>query len=69
MPPLLKHIRCPHCNTLFGIEGSNGVLHIKLKDLYRDIDGRASGPCRKCGSLVTWSNSEVIVITRGANRG
>lgn len=67
--PDLKQVRCPHCNTLFGIEGPDGALHIKLKDLYRDIDGRVSGPCRKCGSLVAWSNADVLVIARGQKSG
>lgn len=67
MPEPLKHIRCPHCQTLFGIEHVNGSLVIKLKDLYRTVDGRVSGPCRKCGSLVAWSNEGVLVIARGAD--
>jgi hypothetical protein len=66
MPPPLKEIRCRECGTLFGIEGEDGTLRIKLKDLYREIDGRASGPCRKCGSRVVWpSESFVLSVSKG----
>lgn len=60
--PDLNYIRCQHCGTLFGIEGEDGVLRVKLKDLYREIEGRVSGPCRKCGSTVTWPNEPVVVV-------
>jgi hypothetical protein len=59
----LIYIRCPHCKTLFGIEGDDGVLRVKLKDLYREIEGRVSGPCRKCGSTVVWPSAPVVLVT------
>lgn len=59
----LNEIRCPHCGTLFGIEGEDEVLRIKMKDLYREIVGRVSGPCRKCGSTVVWPKEPVVLIT------
>jgi len=49
-----KDITCPSCGALFGKE-NNGALHIKHRDLYRTIDGgRVTGPCRGCGTEVTW---------------
>jgi hypothetical protein len=66
--PLIE-IRCPHCNTLFGIEGDDGVLRIKMKDLYREIEGRVAGPCRKCGSTVVWPKDDVIVVATTQRRG
>jgi hypothetical protein len=59
MPP--KYIKCPHCGTLFGIEGDDAILRIKFKDLYREIEGRAAGPCRKCGSYMVWPEGSFIL--------
>lgn len=56
-------IKCPHCGTLFGIEGDDGVLRIKFKDLYREVEGRVSGPCRKCASTVVWPSQPVVLVT------
>jgi endogenous inhibitor of DNA gyrase (YacG/DUF329 family) len=50
-------IKCPSCQTLFGIE-DDGVLTIKHRDLYRTIDGKVYGPCRRCGRQVTWSKND-----------
>lgn len=62
--PDLNQVRCPHCDTLFGIEMPNGTLAIKLKDLYRTIEGRVEGPCRKCGSRVVWPSGPVMLVTQ-----
>lgn len=66
MPDQIYH-RCPHCNTLFGIEGADGILRIKLKDLYREVEGRVSGPCRRCGQRYVWPSGgvQLEVGTRG----
>ena len=56
-------IKCPHCETLFGIEGEDGVLRIKFKDLYREVEGRVSGPCRKCASRVVWPSGLVVLVS------
>lgn len=49
-----KDVTCPSCGALFGKE-TDGVLHIKHRDLYRTITGgRVSGPCRGCGFEVEW---------------
>jgi hypothetical protein len=48
----LKEIKCV-CGTLFGKE-QDGVLAIKYRDLYRQIEGRVEGPCRGCGNVVRW---------------
>lgn len=48
-------VKCPACGTLFGYE-SNGILNIKHRDLFRQIQGFAKGPCRRCGSEVTWGS-------------
>lgn len=50
-------IKCPSCGTLFGYENDEGVLNIKHRDLFREIRGQVSGPCRRCGNQVTWSSS------------
>jgi len=42
----------------------NGTLAIKLKDLYRTIEGRVEGPCRKCGSRVVWPSEPVMLFTQ-----
>lgn len=55
-------IKCPHCGTLFGKEGEDGVLRIKFKDLFRNVEGRVSGPCRKCGQIVAWPNENVVLV-------
>lgn len=69
MPPSeIKEVRCQHCSTLFGIEGDGGELNIKLKDLYRSIYGRVSGPCRKCGSTVVWPDESQVVVTTKTDR-
>lgn len=57
-------IKCPHCETLFGIEGDDGVLRIKFKDLYREVEGRVSGPCRKCASTVVWPSGRVLLVAQ-----
>ncbi len=57
-------VKCAHCGSLFGIEGEDGVLRIKFKDLYREIEGRVSGPCRKCAMTVVWPNEDVILIAK-----
>jgi hypothetical protein len=62
--PELYHVRCEHCGTLFGIEMPNGTLAIKLKDLYRTIEGRVEGPCRKCGSMVVWPSEPVVLVIK-----
>lgn len=49
----LKEVRC-HCGTLFGIEQPDGTLSIKARDVYRNIDGTVTGPCRRCGAIVHW---------------
>jgi len=60
------YIKCPHCGTLFGIEGDDGILRIKFKDLYREVEGRVQGPCRKCGQTVVWpATAFSLVITKG----
>lgn len=48
-----KNIVCPQCKTLFGKE-TDGVLAIKNRDLYRQIEGKVWGPCRGCGFIVEW---------------
>jgi hypothetical protein len=55
-------VKCPHCGTLFGIEGDDGVLRIKFKDLYREVEGRVAGPCRKCAQRVVWPNERVVLL-------
>ena len=55
-------IKCPHCGTLFGRESDDGVLHIKFKDLYRDVEGRVSGPCRRCAQTVVWPQEDSILV-------
>lgn len=65
MPELIEH-RCPHCNTLFGIEGEDGILRIKLKDLYREVDGRVGGPCRRCGIWYVWPSGPIeLKVAKG----
>lgn len=59
----LTPVRCPHCGTLFGIERPDGSLAIKFKDLFRTIEGRVEGPCRKCGSHVVWPSEPVVLVT------
>lgn len=49
----MKDIKCENCGALFGKE-NDGVLTIKNRDLYRYIEGKASGPCRGCGNTVEW---------------
>jgi hypothetical protein len=54
-----KDIKCAQCGTLFGKESrepETGVtLTIKNRDLYRHFQGgRVWGPCRGCGTTVTW---------------
>jgi endogenous inhibitor of DNA gyrase (YacG/DUF329 family) len=68
MMPEPTYIKCPHCGTLFGIEDDNGTLHIKFKDLYREVEGRVSGPCRKCGSRVVWPSDSVVLIVDHAEK-
>lgn len=51
-------IKCPECFTLFGKQQDDGTLSIKHRDLFRNIKGVVSGPCRRCGYIITWSNSE-----------
>jgi len=65
----LAYIKCPHCGTLFGIENADGKLAIKFKDLYREIDGRVSGPCRKCGSQVVWPTELDFVVVGHSEKG
>jgi len=52
-------IRCQNdrCGALFGVE-TNGILHKKNRDMYLMIDGKAWGPCRKCGQMIRWSNDD-----------
>lgn len=50
---MLKAVKCPSCGTLFGNE-NNGVLNIKHRDLFREIRGFVQGPCRGCGTKVSW---------------
>lgn len=57
-------VKCQHCGSLFGIEGDDKVLRIKFKDLFREIDGRVSGPCRKCAMTVTWKSGDAVFISR-----
>jgi hypothetical protein len=57
-------VKCAHCGSLFGIEGDDGVLRIKFKDLYREIEGRVSGPCRKCAMTVVWPDEDTIFIAQ-----
>ncbi len=47
-------VRC-ECGTLFGIQQIDGTLAIKYRDLNRVVSGTVSGPCRKCGEVVTWT--------------
>lgn len=53
----MKQIKCPSCQTLFGIE-VDGVLNIKHRDLFRRIKGSCEGPCRRCGAQIKWSNDD-----------
>lgn len=55
--PDQKPIKCSGCDTLFGIE-IDGYLNIKHRDLFRRIDGTVTGPCRRCGHQVIWSNND-----------
>lgn len=52
----MKPIKCPTCETLFGIE-VDGVLNIKHRDLFRSIVGTVEGPCRRCGNKIKWSSN------------
>lgn len=53
--PEQKPIKCPACDTLFGIE-IDGVLNIKHRDLFRRVTGTCEGPCRRCGNQIIWSS-------------
>lgn len=57
---MLKEVRCPTCNSLFGIEQPNGTLAIKHREIYRTISGSIWGPCRRCGAQVRWPDSLLI---------
>lgn len=52
-----KPIKCPGCQTLFGVESDN-ILNIKHRDLFRWIKGEIWGPCRRCGTMIKWSSNE-----------
>jgi hypothetical protein len=50
---MTRPVKC-ECGSLFGIEQDDGTLAIKYRDLFRNVDGSVSGPCRKCGKTVRW---------------
>ena len=55
-------VTCNNCGTLFGIETSPGVLSMKYRDVYRQVEGgRVTGPCRRCGSYVIWPKPQMTI--------
>lgn len=53
---MTQPIKCA-CGALFGIQQEDGSLAIKYRDLFRTVRGSVSGPCRKCGAEVYWSQA------------
>jgi len=52
-------IRCELCGTLFGYANGD-TLTIKHRDLYRSIQGKVEGPCRRCGAMVRWPQKMTV---------
>lgn len=56
----MKQVKCPSCGTLFGVEQPDGSLSIKHRDLFRQVRGSVSGPCRRCGQVVVWPENLTV---------
>jgi len=56
-------VKCAQCGTLFGKESIDDgwtMLTIKYRDMFRMFrQGVLYGPCRGCGSTVTWRSRRV----------
>lgn len=63
---MTQPIKCV-CGALFGIEQDDGSLAIKYRDLFRTVRGSVSGPCRKCGADVNWSQPATWVPNTSSN--
>lgn len=61
---MTQPIKCQNCDALFGIQQPDGSLAIKYRDLFRQIRGSVSGPCRKCGATVEWPSVPYVIPTR-----
>jgi hypothetical protein len=62
---MTQDIKCQQCGTLFGKESEcDGwtLLTIKYRDMYRMfVQGSVHGPCRGCGSTVTWKSRRITI--------
>lgn len=60
---MTQPVKCSNCGALFGIQQDDGSLAIKYRDLFRQVRGSVSGPCRKCAALVEWPTPSVQPFT------